>query len=57
MMTRKWEDRGYRSYFDRYIVENHIVYRVKIWGFSTANDAEKEAAKLANKYDGYFAVE
>jgi outer membrane protein OmpA-like peptidoglycan-associated protein len=57
MQTQKWEDRGYRSYFDRYIVEDHIVYRVKIWGFSTSKDAEKEATKLAKKYDGYFAVE
>ena len=56
-MTRKWQNLGYRSYYDRYIVENYIVYRVKIWGFSTTEEAEKEAAKLSKKYDGYFAVE
>ena len=57
IMTRKWEDRGFRSYFDRYIVENQLVYRVKIWGFSTASDAKKVATKLSKDYDGYFAVE
>jgi outer membrane protein OmpA-like peptidoglycan-associated protein len=57
IMSRKWEDRGYRSYYDRYLVENLLVYRVKIWGFRTTKDAEKEAIKLSKQYEGYFAVE
>lgn len=56
-MTNKWRERGYRSYYDRYIVENYVVYRVKIWGFPTTEEAKQEAAKLDDKYDGYFAVE
>ena len=55
--TNKWRERGYRSYYDRYIVENYVVYRVKIWGFPTPEDAREEAAKLDDKYDGYFVVE
>ncbi len=56
-ISRKWEDRGYRSYYDRYIVENYLVYRVKIWGFATSEEAESEAVKLSNQYEGYFSVE
>ncbi len=55
--VEKWEDLGYRSYYERYLQNNFPVYRVKIWGFSTTKDAEKTAKKLSGDYGVPFFVQ
>jgi len=36
---------------------NYPAYKVKIWGYKTAAEAEKEAAKLQKKYKVPFKVD
>lgn len=55
--VEKWEDKGYRSYFERYLQNNIPVYRVKIWGYPTLIDAEKTAKKLSSDNGYPFIVQ
>jgi outer membrane protein OmpA-like peptidoglycan-associated protein len=48
--VENWEDKGLRSYYERYLINNIPVYRVKIWGYSTLAEAEKSAKKLSSDY-------
>ncbi|GAB1370887.1 hypothetical protein MASR1M45_09490 [Candidatus Kapaibacterium sp.] len=56
-MVEKWEDRGYRAYYERYLVNNIPTYRVKIWGYSTLKEAEKIAKKLSSDFEYQFTVQ
>ncbi len=51
-----WEHRGYKSYYDRYLKNNNSMYRVRIWGFATIDEANSIATKLKNKYKIAFEV-
>jgi outer membrane protein OmpA-like peptidoglycan-associated protein len=46
----QWEIRGYRSYYERYLENDLPVYKVKIWGFQTLDEATKTAMKLEKQY-------
>jgi len=52
-----WEEKGYKAYYDRYIVDNRPMYQVKIWGYSTLEQAEKAVKQINNKYKKKFAVD
>ncbi|MDX9791059.1 MAG: OmpA family protein [Candidatus Kapaibacterium sp.] len=56
-IVENWEDKGYRAYYERYLRNNIPNYRIKIWGFSTINDAEKTAKKLSSDYGTKFLVQ
>jgi len=45
-----WEKLGFRSYYQRYIINNEIKYQVKIWGFATEKDAQNEIKKLQERF-------
>ena len=53
----KWEELGYRAYFDRYLQNNDAIYRVKLWGYPTIEKAEEEAKQLEKKYRSKFVIE
>jgi outer membrane protein OmpA-like peptidoglycan-associated protein len=55
--VENWEDKGLRSYYERYLINNIPVYRVKIWGYSTLAEAEKSAKKLSSDYGLKFVVQ
>ncbi len=55
--VEKWEKRGFRSYYERYLKNNIPLYLVKIWGYPTVEEAEKEVKKLGRKYNANFQVE
>jgi outer membrane protein OmpA-like peptidoglycan-associated protein len=55
--VESWEDKGYRAYYERYLQNNIPIYRVKIWGFKTNEEAEKTAANLTKKYDVKLTVQ
>lgn len=47
--VKKWEERGYKAYFEPAVVKHQPRYDVILWGYSTKDDA-KSAAKLLKKY-------
>ncbi len=55
--VERWEKRGYRSYYERYLQNNIPIYRVKLWGFPTLDKADNTALKLRKKYRSFFVVE
>ena len=55
--VEKWEDQGYRSYYERYLQNNIPVYRVKLWGFEKISDAENLARKLSKEYSIQLVVQ
>lgn len=44
-----WTEAGYKAYFDRYIQNLDPVYKVKLWGYGTEEEAKKEMTKLKKK--------
>ncbi|MBK6418654.1 MAG: SPOR domain-containing protein [Ignavibacteria bacterium] len=41
-----WEQRGYKAYFEPAVINRSPVYRVKLWGYRTVAEAQKEAAGM-----------
>ncbi len=56
-MVEDWENKGYRCYYERYLQNNNPVYRVKIWGYPTMEEAEKIAGNLKKTYKQEFTVQ
>ena len=52
-----WEKRGFKAYFERAVEKDNIAYRIKLWGYSTLETAERTAAELSKKYKQKFVVE
>ena len=46
--VRRWEQRNFKAYFEMVIVNRDPVYRVKLWGYATMDDARR-GAKAAKK--------
>lgn len=42
--VRRWEKQNFKAYFELLIVNRAPVYRVKLWGFRTIEEAQKAAA-------------
>ncbi len=53
LQVEEWENIGYRSYYDRVLQNNLPLYRVKIWGYKTHQDAEEVASKLAKRFTDF----
>lgn len=51
-----WKERGFKSYYERYLRNNMPYYKVKLWGYATAEEAEKVRKMLSKKYKGNFQV-
>lgn len=49
--VEKWEFHGYNAYYERYLDNHSPVYRVKIWGYPTLEEAEANANKIETIYD------
>jgi len=45
-----WQDRGFKAYFDPVVVKREPAYQVKLWGYGTREDAEKDASRVKRKY-------
>jgi len=52
----KWEENGYRCYFERSLYNYTPIYSVKLWGYSKLEDAEKDAKELSKKYKTQMIV-
>ncbi len=48
--VEKWENLGYKSYYERYLQNNNPIYRVKIWGYKTIEEADTIANKLRKQF-------
>lgn len=46
----KWAKRGYKAYYDNFLIGNEPVYRVMLWGFKNEEDAKINASKIIKKY-------
>lgn len=55
--VESWENAGYRAYYKRYLINNLPVYRVKLWGYSTEEEAQNAATVLEKKYHISFVVQ
>lgn len=55
--VESWENAGYKSYYQRYIINDLPVYRVKLWGYATEEEALMESKRLEQKYRISFMVQ
>lgn len=42
--VRRWEQRNFKAYFELVVANHTPVYRVKLWGYGTLDEARKGAA-------------
>lgn len=52
-----WEARGYKAYFEPVVVNRAPVYRVKLWGFATQQQAAAATAEIKKKYNAKGVIE
>lgn len=52
-----WERRGFRAYYQRYLKNNFPIYRIKLWGYKTLEDAENAVKLLKKEYKLSLAIE
>lgn len=55
--VNEWRRRGYRSYYQRYLVNNKPVYRVKLWGYESLKSAQSEAMAISKEFKVKLEVE
>jgi len=55
--VNEWRRRGYRSYYQRYLVNNKPVYRVKLWGYESLESAQSEAMAISKEFKVKLEVE
>lgn len=48
--VENWEKKGYKSYYERYLKNNIPIYRVKLWGFKTIEEAQKTKTNLEKRF-------
>ena len=54
----KWENLGYRAYYQRAFEKGEIWYKVVLWGFGTEEQAGQESTKLKSTFENIdFKVE
>lgn len=41
-----WEQRGFKAYFEPVVINRAPAYRVKLWGYATVQDAQKDVAAI-----------
>ncbi|MDC1068421.1 OmpA family protein [Candidatus Kapabacteria bacterium] len=46
-----WRDRGFQSYFERYLVENMPRYKVKLWGYKSEEAAKEDISVIGAKFN------
>ncbi len=56
-IIQKWEKRGYNSYYVRTLTHNGVVYKVKLWGFTSKKQAETAINTIKRKYKEYLIIE
>jgi outer membrane protein OmpA-like peptidoglycan-associated protein len=42
--VRRWEQRSFKAFFELVVVDHAPVYRIKLWGYQTLDEARKGAA-------------
>lgn len=53
--VRRWEQRSFKAYFELVVANRTPVYRVKLWGYRTRDEARKGAAS-AKKLNAKSAI-
>ncbi len=48
--VERWEDKGYKVYYERYLSKNIPIYRIKIWGYRTQDEAERALQNIEKRY-------
>lgn len=48
--VERWEDKGYKVYYERYLSNNIPIYRLKIWGYRTQDEAERALQNIEKRY-------
>lgn len=55
--VKLWIEKGYKSYFERYLTNNSPNYKVKIWGFKSLKEAEDNIVKLKTLENKNYIIE
>lgn len=53
----KWENRGFNAYYERVIIDDNPVYRIKLWGYPNIEEATKKAEQISKKFKVDVRVE
>lgn len=56
-IIQKWEERGYKAYYERTITNNGIAYKIKLWGFKSKKEAKNTIKKIKSKYKEYLIID
>lgn len=56
-LANQWESIGYKAYYERLTDDDELSYYIKIWGFSTLEEAIEAKNKLEREYDNTFIIE
>jgi outer membrane protein OmpA-like peptidoglycan-associated protein len=55
--VESWEKKGFKAYYQRYLKDNFPMYRIKLWGYRTLDDAESTVRILQKDSKLSFFVE
>lgn len=47
----KWEERGYKAYFDPVVTEEGPAYIIRLWGYASLTEAQRAATNARKKYN------
>jgi len=46
----KWEERGFKAYFDPFVGSDGPSYRIRLWGYASANEAQRAAVDARKRF-------
>lgn len=53
----KWENKGFKAYYDRINIDDSPFYRIKFWGYATEDEAKTEVRRINKDYKENFTIE
>jgi outer membrane protein OmpA-like peptidoglycan-associated protein len=56
-MLDQWQRRGYRAYIEDVLINGQLGFRIKLWGYSSRQQAQAAARELARRYGTSITVE
>lgn len=55
--VEQWENRGYKAYYERVFDGDEVGYRLKLWGYSSLQEAKQSSDLLKTKYSAVFTID
>ena len=51
-LEQTWQKRGYKAFYERIIEAGEAKYQIKLWGYRSREDAERDIQTIEAKYKG-----